>query len=60
MMPGVTAWLYAALPTSSIEECEKNKQYVKNSVDKTSFEKLNPCIMCKQPYDTEKHLVTAI
>jgi len=35
------------LPISSSEKSEKNKQYVKNSVGTTSFEKLIPCSMCK-------------
>ena len=35
-----TAWLYATLSNPRIEECEENRQYVKPSVDKMSFENL--------------------
>jgi len=43
VMPDATAWVYALIPNSSIEKCEKYRhlKYVKTSAYKnTSFEKL--------------------
>jgi len=40
-MPGATAWLYAPLPNSGVEECDnyRHLKYIKASVDKEQVSK---------------------